>query len=117
MTTETRTDRPQIDTSRMNNDDHAYVTPAPRAPRSGHRNDRPSERRDFDQDLQHSRDDPAIVLIGLPWDDINEPDPESENEPDPEINENEPEPNISGYKNTNQSESENMPEPGISNAH
>ena len=53
MTTETRTDRPQIDTSRMNNDDHAYVTPAPRAPRSGHRNDRPSERRDFDQDLQH----------------------------------------------------------------
>ena len=85
MTTETRTDRPQIDTSRMNNDDHAYVTPAPRALRSGHRNDRPSERRDFDQDLQHSRDDPAIVLIGLPWDDINEPDPESENEPDPRV--------------------------------
>ena len=101
MTTETRTDRPQIDTSRMNNDDHAYVTPAPRAPRSGHRNDRPSERRDFDQDLQHSRDDPAIVLIGLPWDDINEPDPESENEPDPE-SENEPEP-----------ESENEPDPEI----
>ena len=70
MTTETRTDRPQIDTSRMNNDDHAYVTPAPRAPRSGHRNDRPSERRDFDQDLQHSRDDPAIVMIGRPRDDI-----------------------------------------------
>ena len=70
MTTETRTDRPQIDTSRMNIDDHAYVTPAPRAPRSGHRNDRPSERRDFDQDLQHSRDDPAIVMIGRPRDDI-----------------------------------------------
>ena len=68
MTTETRTDRPQIDTSRMNIDDHGNVTP--RAPRSGHRNDRPSERRDFDQDLQHSRDDPAIVMIGRPRDDI-----------------------------------------------
>ena len=128
MTTDTRTDWPQIDTSRMNIDDHAYVTPAPRAPRSGHRNDRPSERRDFDQDLQHSRDDPAIVMIGRPRDDIlaeirpsywsafpettstslnprsiveNKPDPESENEPDPE-SENEPE-----------TESENEPDPEI----
>ena len=124
MTTDTRTDRPQIDTSRMHIDDHAYDTPAPRALRSGHRNDRPSERRDFDQDLQHSRDDPAIVMIGRPRDDIlaeirpsywsafhettstslnprstveNKPDPESENE-----SENEPE-----------TESENEPDPEI----
>ena len=36
-------------------DDHAYVTS--RAPSTGHRNDRPSQRRRFDQDFRYSRDD------------------------------------------------------------
>ena len=119
MTTETRTDRPQIDTSRMNNRTTTHTSlqlPVPR--------------------------DPAIAMIGLPRDEIsirtsnthetirpsywsafpettstsltprvrtsltpeseNEPEPESENEPDPEITENENEPDISGYENTNQ---------------
>ena len=114
MTTETRTDRPQIDTSRMNIEQWSQWSafretrfrsgPPTLTRQSGHRNDRPSQRR-------HPSWDPAIVLIGLPWDDINEPDPESENEPDPE-SENEPDPES---ENEPDPESENEPEPESEN--
>ena len=44
-----------------NVDDHAYVTS--RAPSTGHRNDRPSQRRYFDQDFRYSRDDQLKSLF------------------------------------------------------